>query len=300
MASLPSLMPRLPSGSGTHLDRVPWRVGACVSAFGWRVGVRSNRPDLLPGLVQRLPPGWRRLAGAEVDEIFSLWVGPPGQAGTPGVSHVYAGGRRCLRSRDLVLALDVLESELRQGVASRARGRVFVHAGVVGWRGRAIVIPGRSRSGKTTLVAELLRHGAEYLSDEFAVLDSRGRVHPFAKPLSVRGPGGCDRHASRPRAEDLGSRSATRSLPVGLVALASYREGAAYEARPLSPGEAVLEMLAHTVPARLRPGSALDALSLAASKAVLLRVERGEAAPAAGRLVEALERSVTRDRRVAS
>jgi hypothetical protein len=31
-------------------------------------------------------------------------------------------------------------------------------------------------------VAELVRAGATYYSDEFAVLDSRGRVHPFPRP----------------------------------------------------------------------------------------------------------------------
>jgi hypothetical protein len=97
----------------------------------------------------------------------------------------------------------VLESEIRQWVAKTAKKRTFVHAGVVNWHKRAIVIPGRSRSGKTTFVAELVKAGASYLSDEFAVLDSRGRVHPFAKPLSI-GASGCDRHARSQRAEKLG------------------------------------------------------------------------------------------------
>ena len=64
-------------------------------------------------------------------------------------------------------------------LAERARNRIFIHAGVVGWQGRAIVIPGRSFSGKSTLVAALLQAGATYYSDEFAVLDGRGYVHPF-------------------------------------------------------------------------------------------------------------------------
>ena len=71
-------------------------------------------------------------------------------------------------------------------IAEVARNRVFVHAGVVGWKGRAIVIPGRSYSGKSTLVSELIRAGAAYYSDEYAVFDSRGRVYPFAKPLEMR------------------------------------------------------------------------------------------------------------------
>src|SRR5262245_29166046 len=72
-----------------------------------------------------------------------------------------------------------LSQDIDNMVAQRSRAMLFVHAGVVGWRGLAIVIPGRSHSGKSTLVAELVRRGAVYYSDEFAVLDETGRVHPY-------------------------------------------------------------------------------------------------------------------------
>src|SRR4029077_6709070 len=71
-------------------------------------------------------------------------------------------------------------------VAERAPDHLFVHAGVVGWDGGAIVMPGASFAGKTTLVQAWLGAGATYYSDEFAVLDRTGRVHPFTRPLSIR------------------------------------------------------------------------------------------------------------------
>src|SRR5690606_18912213 len=49
--------------------------------------------------------------------------------------------------------LDFYESYLRIKIAEYARNVVFVHAGVAAWKGKAIVIPGNSYSGKTTLVA---------------------------------------------------------------------------------------------------------------------------------------------------
>jgi hypothetical protein len=167
----------------------------------------------------------------------------------------------------------------------------------VGWRGRAIVIPGRSRSGKTTLVAELVRAGAAYLSDEFAVLDARGRVHPFPKTLSIRGDGGCDVHVQRKSAEDLGGVRGQEPLPVGLVVLAQHRRGAAWRPETLSAGQAVIEMLAHTVPARLRPAESLRALERAVAHATVVRGERGEARELAPRLLE-LVASVTNGRDV--
>jgi hypothetical protein len=194
-----------------------------------------------------------------------------------------------VRTADLGQAFAVLESEIRQSVAAGAERRTFVHAGVVGWRGRAIVVPGRSRSGKTTLVAELVKAGAEYLSDEFAVLDARGRVHPFPKPLSIRGPGGCDLHAQARRVEELGGTCATRSLPVGLVVLAEHRPGATWRPERLSAGRGVLEMLTHTVPARLRPEASLQSLERAVARATVLKGERGEARELATLLLRSLE-----------
>ena len=72
------------------------------------------------------------------------------------------------------------DSLVRILVAEWTRSLVFIHAGAVGWRGKAIVFPGNSFFGKTTLVAELVRRGAAYLSDEYAILDENGVVHPFA------------------------------------------------------------------------------------------------------------------------
>jgi hypothetical protein len=114
-------------------------------------------------------------------------------------------------------------------------------------------------------------------------------VHPFAKPLSIRGPGGCDRHACLRRAEDLGGTCATRPLPVGLVVLAEHRRGATWRPERLTAGQAVLEMLAHTVPARLRPEASLRALERAVARATVLKGERGEACELAALLLRALE-----------
>jgi len=293
MASLPSLMPWHAPGTRLleRIDRLRWSAGTCVCACGWRVGLRVNEPALLPQLAACLPPGWRPAASPAVDAVYSLWVARD-RGGVRGRNRVYAGGERRASTPDLGHALAVLESEIRLGLAMAARGRTFVHAGAVAWRGRAILVPGRSRSGKTTLVAELVRQGALYLSDEFAVLDARGRVHPFAKPLSIRGASGCDRHTRRHAVEDLGGHSATRPLPVGLVAFTEYRERAVWEPTALSAGAAVLDLLAHTVPARLRPAESLHALARVVSGAALLKGPRGDAAQTAACLLRTVATAV--------
>jgi hypothetical protein len=267
------------------VDRLGWAAGLSFVSYGRRIGVRVSSPALLSRVERLLPPGWTRSPSPIVKRLYSVFVG--GDGPRPGVRRLhlaYANTLRIARTANLDLALEALESDLRLYVAERARRRVFVHAGVVGWRGRAIVIPGRSFSGKSSLVAALVRAGATYYSDEYAVFDERGRVHPFRAPLSMRGKDGegSTRHAP----ETLGGPLGGGPLPVGLVAVSQYRPGARWRPRRLTPGQGVLALLANTVPARQRPAAALAALRQAVAEASILKGMRGEAEEVAGVLLE--------------
>lgn len=63
---------------------------------------------------------------------------------------------------------------------------VLVHAGVAARGDLAVILPGESGAGKTTLVAALARAGWTYLSDEVAALDGRRQMlHPYPRPLAL-------------------------------------------------------------------------------------------------------------------
>ena len=284
------VMPALQTSSPcmAKLDRVGWAEGLCALSHGLRIGIRVNRAGMLDELEGRLPPDWKPAPAPEVDRLFSLVLGSE-DVRVRRYNLVYAGIARRARTLDRGEALAALEAELRQAVAASARGWVFVHAGVVAFRGRAIVLPGRSGAGKTTLVAELVRAGALYYSDEFAVLDRRGRVHPFAKPLSIRGEGGVA--VSTPVAA-LGGRAGEAPLRPILFALAHHRPGARFRATRLSPGQSLLAMLAHTVPVRRRPKASLHALQAALSRALVVKGARGEAARTAQILLDMADRAL--------
>ncbi len=178
-------------------------------------------------------------------------------------------------SSDIDVALAVLDSQLRSFIAETAPEHIFIHAGVVAYEGRAIVIPGPSFSGKTSLVAEFVRAGATYYSDEFAVLDAEGLVHPYAKPLSIRLNGFSQvDHA----VESLGGSQGTDPLRIKTVLLCSYSPGAHWSPEVISGGDAVLAMLANTVPAQERPAQSLSAVKKALEGAVVVEGERGDAA----------------------
>ncbi len=258
------------------LDRLGWAAGACVSAYGRRIGIRVSRPEVLGELPARLPFGWKPSRTAEVDHLYTLILG--GSGSTSGIRRfnlLYAGSQRVARSLDLGEVLDVLESDLHTYVAQASRRHVFVHAGVVGWHGQAIVIPGPSLSGKTTLVAAFVRAGATYYSDEYAVLDANGRVRPYIKPLSVR-PAPNLRSVKYP-VEAIGGVAGAEPLPVKWVLVTQYRQAAAWRPCALTPGQAILELLARTVPARRRPRAVLATLRRASADARTLKSARGEA-----------------------
>jgi hypothetical protein len=259
------------------LDRLGWAAGLTFTAYGVSVGVRVSDRSVLERVRALLPPGWKPAGKRTVRRLYSLIVGGP--TSRPGVRRfnlLYSDAARLLRTHDLEEALAQLELNLELYVADRAPRRTFVHAGVVGWNGQAIVIPGDSFSGKSSLVRALVKAGASYYSDEFAVLDERGRVHPYPIPLTIR-PARDGSPPMKYRAEEFGGLAGIGPLPVGLVLITRYVSGTRFRPRPLSAGRAVLELLAHTLPARRRPGRVLDALTQAVAQASVLRGTRGEA-----------------------
>lgn len=271
------------------LDRLGWAGGLCFTLYEQKIGVRVNNPEALERVRACLPLGAELTEGPIVDLLVSLRVGGPVPRSKVRNFHLlYLGSARFARTLDLDEIYDNLETYLAVFVGAFATERVFVHAGVVGWRDRAILIPGRSRSGKSTLVAELLRAGATYYSDEYALIDPQGFVHPYARPLSLRQAG--SQRPKRLPPEELGSRAGAHPLPVALVAATLYRPGTGWKPRPLSRGQAVLELLDHTLPMMARPEHSLNTLRKVASRARNVKAVRGEAATMAHELLQEAER----------
>lgn len=217
-----------------------------LRAYGRTVGLEVPA-GLTRHLLDRLPPAYRP-TGATPQRVFR-------------------------QERDDERAGEELLGELELWVAEHAVRQVFVHAGCVVWRGRAVVLPGRSMAGKSSLTAALVRAGATYYSDEYAVVDARGLVRPYARPLSIRPYDGSG--ARRVPVTALGGAAGRGPAPVGLVAHLRYDGSPAI--RDVSPGRAVLHLIDNTVPARRRPRAVLTALTAAAQGSLALDGTRGDA-----------------------
>lgn len=177
-----------------------------------------------------------------------------------------------------------LNSMIRIYVAERAKRFVFIHAGVVGWKDRTIVIPGASYQGKTTLVGELIRIGAEYYSDEYAVIDETGLVHPFPRKLSFR----VD-ETQVPVETDAWSMGATVAeipSPVGCVLITSYQPDGVWKPDIIGRGAGILEIIPQVIPIKYNPEFSLKVLNTAFSRAIIVKTTRGDARQTAEKLLE--------------
>jgi len=270
-------------------DGLMWPVALSVLSYGVRVGVRTNVPDLAEVLVRHLPPGAEVEEFSEKGRVYSLLAQVDERSGREWNS-VYVDGARVVCCSTLPTALRALEANVQLHVAEMAPDRVFVHAGVVGYRGRGILLPGRSFAGKTTLVAELVRAGLEYYSDEYAVLDAGGNVHPYARALSIREVGGAG--VTKQPIHALGGHAGRDPLPVGLVVVTRFRSGAEWRPKHVTGGRGVLALLANTVPARRRPDVVLGTLGqVVATARVVISNERGEANGVVEAILELATRS---------
>ena len=250
-----------------------------VAGFGARIGVSVDRFCLDPILRKLLPDRTRISDVDKVDEIVAVHCG-----GTLNRNAICACDRQ---SPDFLSLLESFDSRLRFALGVHARRRVFIHAGVVGWKGGALLLPGRTFTGKSTLVAALISAGADYISDEHAVLDDDGRVHPWVKPLSLRlQPDGGQKDVP---AAAFGARVARQPLPVRLILATSYRAHARWRPVQFSPAQGALELMNNALAARLHPGRVMRAVGQAAAGARIFRTDRAEAEHVAPRILKLME-----------
>ncbi len=235
--------------------------------YGVRIEIRTDAPELWDLLTPMLPPIREASTLCGSDRIYTF---------RRGSAHhrLHANGRLLLESADWDDLIERLENDIQIFLGDRSPNMVYLHAGAVAWQGRAIVVPGTSYSGKSTLVAALLRAGATYYSDEYAVLDAGGRVHPYPRLLSLRQPAG---KSLRQAAAELGAATGRTAIAPAVFLFTTFKTQASWAPRALDVSQAILETVRHCVPIRRKPGASLDAITRALSQAALLAGPRGEA-----------------------
>ena len=177
-------------------------------------------------------------ANSEIRDALERYLFPPvPRSGTHPVlpGHTPSGRRKspkvfvsCLTHEPVGFAVTLHDAALAavkaldDAVVHRMKVFRAVHAGAVLIGERALVLPGSTHAGKSSLVAELLRRGASCFSDEYALIDKEGCIHSYPRPLLLRN--------GRPLQslvlpEELNASFATHPAPIGWILALDYVPG---------------------------------------------------------------------------
>lgn len=243
-------------------------VAVAGAAYGVGFTLEAADATLYSEMLRWLPPAWAEGELGPTPMTLSV-------SKESGGIYVLARDGQAFSTGTAADVFDDFERQFRNHIAFNATDHVFMHAGAVAHAGRGIVIPGASFSGKTSLVAALVRAGATYYSDEYAVLDLEGNLCPYPKPLSLRLTPDSALQTNH-HVDELGGVGAIDPTPIGLVVVTQYRSGATWAPDDLSRAEAVLAMLEHTFRGQDRPAQTLKTLRQAVEHASAVRGDRGE------------------------
>lgn len=245
-------------------------------SYGVKVAVESNRDDVLAkaesvvrkALLDRI----KIIDNTNAVSEFVFGIG----LDEKGIYYLFQGGQQTNNSDSEFIFFKFFDSMIRLTVAEHAVSTVFLHSGAVGWQGKAIIFPARSFKGKTTLVAEMLRNGAEYYSDEYAILDETGLVHPFPRDLTMRGIEHEYADTEVP-ISSLDCKIGVAAIPVGVVLITEYVHGAEWSPKILSSGQGIIEVIPHTIPLHADTQFSLKVLNIALGRAIIAKSIRGDA-----------------------
>lgn len=251
-----------------------------IHAFGCNFYVESTGSEAKNILDRYIFPSLPRQGGREESADILVRVTPVADTLQASVNNMPVV--TACHAMDLV---PPLVRVLDDAVIQRLKGLRAVHAGAVAWRGRTLLLPGATHAGKSSLVAELLRNGATYFSDEYALLDSEGRVHPYPRPLLLRK----DRLLPM-LADECNAPIGTGPAPVGWILFLEYQPGCEFSVEEVPQGEAVLALLCNTPHAWADSPDLMRVFQRAVAGANCLRGRRANAVDAAVRILQLLDR----------
>jgi hypothetical protein len=256
-----------------------------LSFFAYGVKLEVRVPDaLLSQLSWPIVPGAEFADEGQADAVLTVQARQSGEDETR--YEIVENGAVLSAVSSSEAAACAIESWAQLTVATLAKGLVFVHAGVVGWKDRAVVVPGRSLSGKSTLVLSFVQRGAHYYSDEYAVFDSEGRVHPYWRLPKLRV--ASDQKVAASLLGGTLSGAPPKPIPLGWILISRYEADSPWHPRRLSYGGTLLGLLDNTVPLRCRPEQSVKVLARAVKNAQGFEGMRGEAADFAERVLALL------------
>jgi hypothetical protein len=221
----------------------------------------------------------RRIGLDRVGDHFQLSMHDSGRSGDAGT--VVASACEAISLVPNLIHL------LDEGVVQHLTNLRAVHAGTLFLGGRALLLPGATHTGKSSLVAELVRQGATYFSDEYALIDAEGRAHPYPRPLLLRN-GNSEQAPTLP--EELNAKVGSEPAPVGWVLSLEYQAGRTWCIQPVPQSLALMDLLRNTPHTLADSPQIVTWFQNAVASALCFAGWRGDAADAANRILDLASR----------
>lgn len=244
-------------------------------SFGVRIRVESTDAELLSRaelVVKRALAGNITIIENTPRPEFSFGL----TRSASGELMLYRDGELLAQNAVEFPLLRYFNAMVRIRVAEFAVGKIFLHSGAVAIGGRGLILPGNSYSGKSTLVSELIKRGAEYYSDEYAVLDEAGLNYPFPRDISLRDSNGGRTNVTDSPPESFGASVGSAAVPVRMVLITGYEEGAIWQPELLTHGQGIFELIPFTIPLKNNAEFSLRVLKNSLSRAIIARSPRGD------------------------
>lgn len=203
------------------------------------------------------------------------------------------------RGREAAEAARVMQGAVTESIAAGCANGLALHAGAVCRGGRALVLPGATGAGKTTLVAHLVDQGADYMTDELSFVPfATDTVHGLPRPLHVKASGRPFVPAGAARWETLESPvgtlvrppsgaviGATQSPTLAGFVFPQFEPLAPVEMEPITAAECGLRLLQSLLNARNLPEHGFASVTLLARRVPAWRLRYGIADSGARRLL---------------
>ncbi len=254
-----------------------------VYAFGSTIRSEAECGEAFAILNSYIFPSLPRIEASANQPDISIHVGQIGDEFRLSVNGVVAASavRPILLVPSMISALDAV-------VIQRLRTLHAVHAGAVKLGNHALLLPGASHAGKSSLVAELLKRGATYLSDEYALIDSKGCVHSYPRPLLLRN-GKPDQFPLLPAECD--ALIADEPVPVRWILSLRYQAAGSWQIAIVPQSLAMLDLLRNTPHALAESPDMVPSFRQAVAQATCYSGTRNEASHAAGEIFRLVESS---------
>ena len=244
-----------------------------VQAFGCHIRVETSCSEAYDALERYIFPPFPRTqhapSGADiavkverVDDRFLL----------------LANGTEITVSESLINLAPALIRVVDDAVIRNLGNFRAVHAGTVLCGRQALLLPGATHAGKSSIVAKLLRRGAKYFSDEYALIDPDGFVHAYPRPLLLRN-GMPEQIPVLP--EELNSSFGVGPVPIGWILCFEYQPTYLWDVEKVPQSEGLMLLLRNTPHALEDSPSMVDVFLKAVARAECYVGRRGDVEEAA-------------------